>query len=112
MPRCRKARSKITYDSVEPHPSAIVYSYMFAYGGCPVAIQRNTSEHVSVASMSHEVAVAAPPSQKGGSLLVATATLVPAVVSAERYATRGQNGAARYSTEAPTARMYATINVL
>ena len=61
-----------------------MYSYMFAYGGCSVAIQRAASDTLSTANISHAVKVAAGPSHDGGSEREAMVTLEPAVVSAAR----------------------------
>jgi len=85
---------------------------MFAYGGCPVADHRATSDMVSVATSPHDVAVAAGPSHDGGSLLDAIVTLVPAVVSAARYATRGHSGSATYSADAASDSANDTMKVL
>ena len=92
-----------------PQPSAIVYSYMFAYGGCPAAAQRNASESVSAANISQLAPVAKGPSHAGGSLLEAMVMLVPAVVSAVRYVTRGQSGSARYAADVTMASAYAAM---
>src|SRR5947207_13973997 len=90
--RCRYTRSKIVWNSVLPQPSAIVYSYIFAYGGCPSARQRNASDSVSDARTSQLAPVANGARNAGGSDFDAMVTLVPAVVSAARYETRGHSG--------------------
>ena len=68
-----------------------------------MAIQRNASDSVSVANISHAAAVAKEPTNAGGSLLEATVIVVPAVVSAARYETRGQSGSATYVAAATSA---------
>jgi hypothetical protein len=85
---------------------------MFAYGGCSTAIQRITNDAVNDANVSHDAPVANGASHDGGSLALATVIVVPAVVSAERYDTRGHNGIATYAVAAAIENAYAMMKKL